>query len=189
MDRPLEIAFHNLPSSPELEQAIRQGVAHLEKLYPRVVGCRVSVEAAHRRHRKGNVPDVHIEVDVPGRRIAVSREPRRTRQHHVDPDVSSSLHDAFEAVSKRLLDYKRIQAREVKPHPAALRGHISRIYRQRDYGFLVSANGSELYFHRNSVIDGGFDSLAEGLSVDYIESAGDTGPTASKVWLAGTRAT
>ena len=38
-----------------------------------------------------------------------------------------------------------------------------------------------MYFHRNSVLAGDFDSLERGDNVTYVESTGDTGPTASKV--------
>jgi ribosome-associated translation inhibitor RaiA len=63
---PLEIGFHGLPSSEWIEEAIREHAAKLEKLYPRLVGCRVSVEELHKQHRTGNVHEVHIELRLPG---------------------------------------------------------------------------------------------------------------------------
>src|SRR5207237_5418271 len=77
MERPLEIAFHNLPPSAALEAEIRKRVAKLDKLYARLVGCRVSVEALHNQHHTGNVYEVHVVLSVPGRDIAVSREPNK----------------------------------------------------------------------------------------------------------------
>ena len=44
MDVPLEIAFHNLESSAAVETRVRERVAKLEKLFPRLVACRVVVE-------------------------------------------------------------------------------------------------------------------------------------------------
>jgi hypothetical protein len=38
-------------------------------------------------------------------------------------------------------------------------------------------------FHRNSLLSGGFDALERGDEVYYVEDMGDTGPTASKVWV------
>jgi hypothetical protein len=38
---PLEIAFHNIDSIPWAEEEIRARVAKLEKIYDRLVACRV----------------------------------------------------------------------------------------------------------------------------------------------------
>ncbi len=77
MQVPLEISFHNSASSEWIETEIRERAAKLEKIYPRLVGCRVSVEALHQQHRTGNVYDVHIGLIVPGGELAVRREPHR----------------------------------------------------------------------------------------------------------------
>ena len=66
MDRPLEIAFHNISSSESLEALIREKFARLEKRFPRLVGARVSVEALHRQHRTGNIYECHVVLSVPG---------------------------------------------------------------------------------------------------------------------------
>ncbi len=50
-----------------------------------------------------------------------------------------------------------------------------------DFGFLLTNEGTLLYFHRNSVLNGDFDRLRRGDPVYYVESMGDTGPTAAKV--------
>jgi cold shock CspA family protein len=47
----------------------------------------------------------------------------------------------------------------------------------------VTPEGTQLYFHRNSVMDD-FDQLKPGDPVSFVEATGDTGPTASKVWRA-----
>ena len=44
MQRPLQISFKGMESSPALEALIRRRVGHLERLYPRMTGCRVVVE-------------------------------------------------------------------------------------------------------------------------------------------------
>src|ERR1051325_7332700 len=80
MDTPLEIVFHNMPSSPTLEGDIRKRGGKLDRLYGHLVGCRVSVEQLHRRHQTGNLYDIHIDMRVPGEEIVVSREPPRPRE-------------------------------------------------------------------------------------------------------------
>ena len=107
MDRPLDIAFHNMDTSPELEAEIRQHVDKLAKLYDRLTACRVSVEALHQQHQTGNVYEVHVVMSVPGGHdLAVSHEPHRTRERYAHPDVRASLREAFHAAERQLQDYK-----------------------------------------------------------------------------------
>jgi cold shock CspA family protein len=183
MERPLEIVFHNMKPSPAIEGLIREKVAKLEKFYPRIVGCRVSVEAPHKQHKTGNVPEVHVEIQVPGQTLVVSRE-RRAEEKHASPNARSSVRDAFDAATLKLQDYKRKQAREVKAHPSPLTAHVTSVFSDRDYGFITTTEGREIYFHRNSVMDADLSQLKQGEPVHYIEADGDTGPTASKVWRA-----
>ena len=114
MDIPLEIAFHNTEPSAEIEALIREHVDRLEHLYPHLVGCRVSVEMLHKQHRNGNVPEVHIAIRVPGKEIAVSREPHRAKERHAAPNLHTSVKDAFRAAEKQLKDFKQQQYGEVK---------------------------------------------------------------------------
>ncbi|TPG59172.1 hypothetical protein EAH89_07470 [Roseomonas nepalensis] len=60
MDRPLDIAFHNIEPSPTVEAEIRRHAEKLQRRHAELVACRVSVEALHNGHRTGNVPEVHI---------------------------------------------------------------------------------------------------------------------------------
>jgi cold shock CspA family protein len=47
-------------------------------------------------------------------------------------------------------------------------GRIARLLPDRDCGFIASADGDEIYFHRNSVTNGGFDKLAIGDEVRFV---------------------
>ena len=184
MERPLEIVFHNMLPSKPIEELIRQKVGRLEKFYPRIVGCRVSVEVRGRPRKKtGSVPEVHVEIQVPGKTIIVSRE-RRASDGSASPDARTSVRNAFDAATLKLQDYKRRQSREVKPHPSPLKAHVSSLFAARDYGFITTSQGKELYFHRNSVMDAKLEDLHRGDVVHYVEADGDTGPTAAKVWRA-----
>jgi len=109
MERPLELVFHNMAPSAAIEKLVREKVGKLEKLYPRIVGCRVAVEVPHKQHRTGNVPEVHIELQVPGQMLAVTHE-HKAHQRHASPNVRSSVRDAFSAMSIKLRDFKEKQA-------------------------------------------------------------------------------
>lgn len=182
MQTPLEIAFHNMQPSDAVEAEIRKRAEKLDKMYDRLVGCRVSVEGLHKQHRTGNVYEVHIELMVPGQNLVVSREPHRAKERFANPDVYASVREAFKAAERQLIDFKERQRGEVKPHDPMLPGRIAQM--DRDHGFLTTPTGTQLYFHRNSVMDNGFDDLKPGDPVRFIEATGDTGPTASKVWRA-----
>ena len=114
MDVPLEIAFHNLKASAEIETLIREHVDKLEKLYPHMIGCRVAVEVPHRQHKSGNIPEVHIAIRVPGREIAVSHEPHHAKERYAEPNLQTSVKDAFRVAEKRLVDFKQQQHGDVK---------------------------------------------------------------------------
>ena len=141
MDVPLEIAFHNLESSATVETRVRERVAKLEKLFPRLVACRVVVEAPHRQHQKGNIFRVRIEMSVPGDDLVVSKEPNRAQERFADPDVYTVLKDAFDTAERMLKDYKGKQSGDVKTHDTPMHGHIMRINPASDFGFLRSAAG------------------------------------------------
>jgi cold shock CspA family protein len=54
-----------------------------------------------------------------------------------------------------------------------------------DYGFIETADGLEVYFHRNSLVRGDFDHLEEGSQVRFVVEEGDEGPQASTVQVVG----
>lgn len=180
MQTPLEIAFHNVSSSEHIETDIRDRAGKLARLYDRLTACRVTVEADHKQPRIGRFYQVHIVMSVPGQELVVSREPQKARQ----PDVHASIRDAFKAAERQLKEFKRKLRGEVKPHDAQFQGQVSQLYPAEDHGFILTSSGTQLYFHRNSLMDGAFDALTRGTPVHYVEIDGDTGPLASKVWLA-----
>ncbi len=187
MQKPLEITFANMDASPAVEDEIRRHVAKLEKLYDRIIHCRVAVELQHRQHRTGNIFEVHIDLALPGGELVVSREPHRAKQRYASPDVYSSLRDAFAAAERQLKSFKERQRGEVKPHDVSFQGQVSQLYPAEEHGFILTNEGTQLYFHRNSVMNGGFERLKRGDPVAFVSSVGDTGPIASKVWLATER--
>ena len=182
MQIPLEITFHDFDPPAWAEDEIRQRVAKLDQLYDRLTACRVHVEMPHRQRQTGNVPMVHIELSVPGRSLVVSREPHRAQKKYAEPDLHTAIRDAFKAAERQLKDFKQQIRGEVKRHDVMFQGQVSQIYPQNDHGFLLTKEGTQLYFHRNSVLNNDFDKLKKGDVVHYIETVGDTGPIASKVW-------
>jgi cold shock CspA family protein len=181
MQVPLEIAFHNLQSSQTLEREIRKRTEKLESRYGRLTACRVRIEVPHRSHRTGDLIDVRIELSVPGRELVVTNGARHARERYSAPGPLTVIREAFKAAERQLKDFKRQIGGEVKRHDTMFLGRVTQLNPDEDHGFLLSTDGSQLYFHRNSVLSGDFDQLAVGDAVHYVETVGDTGPIASKV--------
>jgi ribosome-associated translation inhibitor RaiA/cold shock CspA family protein len=185
MDIPVEIVFHNLQNSPALESDIRERVDKLDRLYPHMIGCRVSVELQQRRQHTGKSFEVHIEMSLPGEKLVVTQDAQHVRQKfaHID-DPGLAVREAFRAAERRLLDFKHKQQGEVKSHDEPFAGTVTELHPGEDHGFLLTHEGAQLYFHRNSLMQRDFDRLKIGDRVHFVETIGDTGPLATKVWLA-----
>ena len=63
----------------------------------------------------------------------------------------------------------------------AMRGTIKRVIRDRGFGFIRTAEGQEVFFHRSSLQSLDFDVLKEGDSVELEVERGDKGPRATNV--------
>jgi cold shock CspA family protein len=60
-------------------------------------------------------------------------------------------------------------------------GQVTKLFPKDGYGFLETVGGREVYFHKNSVLDGGFGLLKAGVRVRFSEEEGEKGPQASSV--------
>jgi cold shock CspA family protein len=119
---------------------------------------------------------VRIDLTVPGKELAISRQENE--------DAYVAVRDAFDAAARLLDEHTRQQRGDVKTHAEIPTGRIVRIFPESDYGFIKTADGSEIYFHRNSVLDAvDFTALKFGLEVTYIEEQGQEGPQAARVAL------
>ncbi len=110
MDRPLEVVFRNMKPSAELEADVRAHVARLELLDKHIIGCRVTVELENHAHKTGDIPQLHIEVEVPGKNIAVNH------RHEHGGDVLTSVREAFDAVTRQLREHTARKTLHVKHH-------------------------------------------------------------------------
>ncbi len=182
MKLPLQITFRHMEPSEALEADIREKAEKLDQFCDQIMSCRVVVDAPHQHHHQGQLYSISVDLTVPGGEIVASRT--SDEQHaHEDPYVASR--DAFDAVKRRLEDYVRKQKHKVKLHEAPPHGRIAKLMKEEGYGFIDSFDGSEIYFHRNSVLHNAFDSLEVGNEVRFSEEKGEQGPQASSVALIG----
>jgi cold shock CspA family protein len=133
---------------------------------------------------------VRIELGIPGHKeLVVSHEPDHLQRKFQRPDLRNAIHEAFRIAERRLRDLKEQRERRTRePHRDSENqalGQIAELAPGRNQGFLMSRDGSLLYFHRNAILTGDFDKLRRGDEVYYVEDVGDTGPIATKVWVKG----
>jgi ribosomal subunit interface protein len=181
MQRDLKLTWIHVPPSEALEAHVRQHAARLERFFGRIVGCAVALEARSRHHhRSGSMYRVRIELAVPGGRLVVGRDPDESDTHE---DVYAAVNAAFREARRRLQDHARRLEHRVKEHASRPVARVARLFPRDGYGFLVTPDGREIYFHERSVLNGAFARLGVGSLVAFAEEAGDEGPQASTVTL------
>jgi len=199
MKLPLQVTFRNMDRLERVEAYIRSQVAKLEVYYDRIMSCRVIVEVPHRHHHEGNLYHIRIDLTVPGGEVVVKREAslhateqridsekptKREEIHSSHKQIDLAIREAFEAARRQLQDYARRQRGDVKIEEPRAHARVSRLFRKKGYGFLETPDGREVYFHRNSVLDGHFRSLEIGTRVMFAEEQGEKGLQASSVTYA-----
>ncbi len=178
MQTPLQITWRHMDASEALAERIHAESARLETLYDRITSCHVTVDQPHKHQKTGQHYRVGIELHLPGEVIVVGRDPN---QHDNFADAYAAVNEAFSEAGRRLQDAVQRLRRNVKRHEDAPRAKVARIDRDAGFGFLETADGREIYFHRNAVLHGGFDRLEPGQLVHFAEEAGEKGPQASTV--------
>ena len=168
----LEIVSRNgdLPNGARAE--IEASVDHLARLHDRILRCRVAVESPGGHHQQGRWT-VKIELSVPRNEFVVSKQSGES--------LAEALRESFDAAERMLEEYLERCRRQVKTSLKPRRARVSRIFHDRGYGFLEDEQGRDIYFHRASVLNGGFDQLQVGSTVRFQEEAGIDGPQASTV--------
>jgi ribosomal subunit interface protein len=179
---PLQVTFRSMPPSEAIESDIREKAERLEQFYDNITSCRVVVEAPHRRRQKGKLYHVRVGMTVPGSELVVKREPA---QHAAHEDIYVAIRDAFDAAKRELQDYARRRRSQVKLHEGSAAARVAKLFPERGYGFLETPDGREIYFHKNSVLEPGFETIAVGAEVSFTEEQGKEGPQASTVRVAG----
>lgn len=184
MQLPLQINFRHMDPSPAVEAKVQEHARKLDRFYGRITSCRVVIEAPHKHHTKGNLYQVKVELTVPDDQLVASRDRDR---HHAHEDLFVAIRDAFGAVRRQLRGYVKRRRGGVKTHEDSPHGQIIALVLERDFGFIATPDGREIYFHRNSVVDADFLKLEVGMSVRFMEEPGEEGPQASTVHVVGKR--
>ncbi|WP_036263716.1 HPF/RaiA family ribosome-associated protein [Methylocapsa aurea] len=183
MQVPLEIAFQNSEPSEAIRSEVEKQAKRLERFSDRITSCHVAVVAPQTRHRHGDLFKIDIRIAMPEHKdVLVTKTHADAPEHE---HVVVAIKDAFAAAQRQIEDAVREMRGQVKPHQAEDHGRVTKFLAGEDCGFIETADGREVYFHRNSVLDGAFQELSVGSEVRFIEEMGDKGAQASTVRLIG----
>jgi ribosomal subunit interface protein len=173
----LQITARDFELTDAIKAEITEKVEKLDKFCDQIIKCRVVVEAPHRHSHDGRLYNVNIDLKVPGSEIIIKREPNE--------DLYVAIRDSFNAAKRKIEEFVDQQRREVKYHEEVPQGKIASLFVDEGYGFLAKIDGSEVYFHENSVLNKGFEKLKIGMKVRFAEELGAKGPQASSVTVLG----
>ena len=183
METPVQIDFQGMPPSASVRDEITAHIAGLEERSGRITACRVILKAPGGHHRTGGLYEVNIHLMLPnGREVNVGRTPKEDERHS---DITFAINDAFHRARRVLQDQVRRMQGQTKSHEEAPLGTVSQLEPIDGFGMLTTADGREIYFHRNSVLNDAFKNLKIGTRVTFAEEVGDKGPQASTVKLLG----
>lgn len=166
MQTPVELIWHEMDPVPHVEKRVRERVARLEKLFERIIGCHVVVEAAHRRHKGSSDYEVRLEVTVPGGSLTINRRPGDD-QGHMDPLLT--VRDAFDAMERKLRRWKEEHSGRPEPSESPmLQGRIAELDPGAGWGQIAVTDGRLVYFHRNALVDDLIEAFEVGDPVELV---------------------
>lgn len=189
MQIPPEISYRHFQPSDAVRARVDREIAHLEKFYPAIISCQVVLTEASGHKRHGGLPNISIQLAMPGgRHVSVTHKQDDAGAH---ADLLVAIRDAFSAAVRQLEDQARKQRLDVKRHVIPAQGVIARFLAESDAGFITSDDGPDIYFHANSLKNAKFDQLRIQDEVTFDVEEGEEGPQAIniRVKAAGRRAT
>lgn len=161
---------------PEEREAVEARLRALADGQTDLIDVRISAKTSG-HHRRGD-KEVRIACLARGKELVAAR----TR-----PDLTLALReavDAFVREVKRFRDRRDDWRSDLPVMPPVL-GIIDRVFREEGYGFILTDDGEQVYFHRNAVHDGlDFERLEEGQRVGLNLEPGEKGLQATTVGAA-----
>ncbi|MGF1491205.1 MAG: HPF/RaiA family ribosome-associated protein [Microcoleaceae cyanobacterium] len=176
-----EITYRNVEKTEPIQALIEEKLSKLEQFCDHINTCKVAIEKVHENPSSGSPYRVRIDMTVaPRHELAVDRNPDKGTQYI---PLDAVIRDAFDAAQRQLTELNERQNDNVKVHPQqAMTAVVSQLFSEEGYGFIKDiSTGREIYFHKNSVAEDGFDRIKVGTGVHFVETLGEMGPQASTV--------
>ena len=176
----LQVEARNLEIRKVWQEKIDEEKSRLDRHHAGFVHhLRVMIEGTS-SHKEGGY-EVRLVASIPNDTVVVKRKGEK---------VVPLLVDAFNTLGLQLKELQRKRRQSYKAAPEAAKGVaggegvVKSIFPYEAYGFIVTPQGREIYFHENALKDITMNQLAEGDGVKFGEAQGDKGPCAAWVKLA-----
>ena len=75
MRESLQIKGTDVELTEAIKEAVRERAQKLDHIYDSVINCSIAIESPRRRYAKGTFYNVRIDLTIPGKELAVNREP------------------------------------------------------------------------------------------------------------------
>lgn len=183
MQTPLQITIKNdIPNAENVETLIHKKSKKLEK-FADIVSCNIMVETTQKHQQQVHLYNVRIHTAVPHDELTATRNERT--------DLRTAISDAFNDMYKLLKKYNDKIQRHVKHHADPILGKVVRIFKGRQFGFIIDMVGNQLeyYFNVNNLASGRFKDIDVGTEVSFIEGVGKEGMQAHHVKILRRRRT
>ena len=173
----LQVEGRNLEIRKSWQEKIEEEKARLDRHHPGLIHhLRVSIEETSGHKAGGH--EVRMVATVPNETVIVKRKGETVRP---------LLVEAFDTLGLQLKELQRKRQQSSKGAETAAAGPamgtIKSLFPYESYGFLMTLDGQEVYFHENALKDVTMAQLAEGDEVRFGVGEGDKGPTAAWVRL------
>lgn len=171
----LKIEARNVELRKSWQTKITEEQEKLIRHYPNfVLHLRISIEAT--THYKEGGFEIKLVATVPNDTVVVTRS---------GESVRAVLTESFDVLTLQIKEIQR-KKRKGQKTPNNVEevdnvGIIRKLSPHESYGFIMSTDNRDIYFHENALKNVNMEDLAEGDSVIFGETQGDKGPQASWV--------
>ena len=175
----LQVEARNLEIRKVWQDKIDEEKTRLNRHHPGFIhNLRVTIESTS-SHKEGGY-ELRLIASIPNDTVVVKRKGEK---------VVPLLVDAFNTMGLQVKEQQRKRRQSFKVQPEAAKGTSSEgvvksLFPYESYGFIVTPQGQEIYFHENALKDVTMNQLSEGDGVKFGEAQGDKGPCATWVRLA-----
>lgn len=171
----LKIEARNVELRKSWQTKITEEQEKLIRHYPNfVLHLRISIEAT--AHYKEGGYEIKLVASVPNDTVVVTRNAETVR---------AALTESFDVLALQLKEIQRKKRKTIKQpgvdESTDKIGVIRKISPHESYGFIMSSDKRDIYFHENALKNLIMENLSEGDSVVFGETYGDKGPQASWV--------
>ena len=170
------IQTRHVTLQPDWRALIEERLRRLADRHPKL--SHVHVTLKHGGHHLRGTEEVDIVATCPGATLRAAKR---------EENMRDAIHAALDVLERELAAHHEARRHFGKAPGPRASGTIARLFTDRGYGFILTENGEEVYFHRNALHEFDFASLGLGLPVELEIEHGARGPQARRVFPVGER--